>query len=588
VVIEEKINDEYNDGIRSAVKGSADSPHTGTVSATGLNCAFRYFEKPAGDPLSEASEDIRKFIADGRSFDIAWRANGDAFFVLRKEVQEKEKQDVLQDMRSLFGEYDNYYVVVDGKTYSLHEPNEVERKRGIKGVSKIIADAEPAMEEEEESAADAGRGPEPPAVRPREGPSSAPPERSADAAVKGRPTDDAQGRADRGGIELASKVVPDPKAPPPPLPRAPEPVPASSPTVADALRMKMADERAFIEAGGMRFVADDEFRVNTDPDEHYFVIADRETGERAIASRLVDGSDREEGWVYVEGTVETDEDGDGIKEERTVTIWFECGVGEKDGALDTKHIERFLKSDLFGRFTNVKEPSVYHQHPIDKGGVWSEKSIYPSDADLEVAVERLSPLFKGRSYDFNVITSCGVYTLTVPAGMRKIDKKMLARYREDIVGRTFKTPDRCQDMVCKTGLSCKFKYFDPKMKAVLGRVEKVYGMQKLIRDINVEMQRTTVDQRALAAKKAELRSIINGLPADIKAKYNYLAAFDPAGLTTSQLNQIKVQLRNALLDVLEKEIGGSELSRGYPAFEKQVSNFIHTLRLGGSEELAKK
>lgn len=141
---EGKIKGEYDKGIKAAVKDNADSPHTGTVSATGLNCNFRYFDKPAEDSLASAPEEMRKFVAEyatpgtsQQKFDLAWATNGDQYFILKDGVSAENRDKLFKEMGELYKTYNNdiVYVVVDGQAYSFHEPNTAEKIKGIKNIN---------------------------------------------------------------------------------------------------------------------------------------------------------------------------------------------------------------------------------------------------------------------------------------------------------------------------------------------------------------------------------------------------------------------------------------------------------------------
>ena len=370
--------------------------------------------------------------------------------------------------------------------------------------------------------------------------------------------------------------------------------------IANILNIKGTDGRSFMEIGGMKFFAENKFRINTNPDKHYFVIADRETGERAIASQLIDKSDSEEGWVYVEGTIKTDENSDGTEETKVVTIWFECGVGEENGALKTDHIERFFENISLERFASAEKPSVYHQHPVDASNAWSMKSIYPSHGDLGVAVNNLAPILRKRKmmYDFRVITSCGVYTVTVPSHAAKLNKKQLDDYSKAVGHTTFKMPTFCEGLVDGMGLGCKFEYFDSKiMGGILAHIDELFEAGRVAEDLKDAMTGKNKGkkgvQQVVDAKKKELNEIITALPQNIREQFSYLMNFNPTTLNMNQLQgMIKTQLKAAMLLKLEDDLSGlsSEFQQEYGIFVGQVQDFIKTQKLTGNDgsEIAKR
>ena len=263
-------------------------------------------------------------------------------------------------------------------------------------------------------------------------------------------------------VVVAPPIVEPPALTPEP---APEPVPVAppaAPTIAQppaegkdviqpgVLGASLWGEDLIIEAGGMRFLKKDEFKVRT-AGEHYFVEASLKKGERAIG-RLAATSGVEGSWIYVEGV---------DKEGRKIQVWFECGI--EPGIRETTTQYDFLP-ELKGRFKSYSQIADRHLHHEEQDEDVPKLDFHPpSGTDLGAAIERAAK-FKGDPFDSGVITLYGVYTIKASdsSSQAEVEKSLAA------MGNTRNqfTPSAFCDQL--EGIDCSFRYFNDDVGHVLG------------------------------------------------------------------------------------------------------------------------
>ncbi len=145
----------------------------------------------------------------------------------------------------------------------------------------------------------------------------------------------------------------------------------------------------------------DSLYINTNPDEHYFLIRSREAGERDLL-RLTKEGKVEESWIYIE--LEGQEEG----------IWLENGLDETPVTANMDVAPLGHLSQLEDSSGAISKISLYHFHPYDENEPNAYMPQTVSDIDLRgylTVVYLLNNSFLQEKLDDRIVVSTGRYTL---------------------------------------------------------------------------------------------------------------------------------------------------------------------------------
>ncbi len=202
-----------------------------------------------------------------------------------------------------------------------------------------------------------------------------------------------------------------------------------------------------------KYEKSDRFYVNKRADKHYYVDADRSSGEESLRLFTSSGSS-EEGWLYIEHAANSGSE--------KVRRWYEMGTSENGGEVMLTDEPLKAAPTEYGAI----DATFYHQHPKK----FDDRYEPPSFADLDSYLKFVEA--NPDAYcNMRVVTSRGIYVIMLQAVDGKSLKDIIKDVRDKIGdgkafdAETVKQRDEklLNDPLCKRyedlGLYCRFEEF---------------------------------------------------------------------------------------------------------------------------------